>query len=260
MSEPAKPRSVGAVVNALSILRYLARSGTPTGVSAIARATGVTPSTTFNILRTLATERLVVFDTEAKTYRLGFGVVELAVGLLGTNHGDLIRPELERLALNSGALMCLWQVTDTNRVVLIDRVWDPDTIRVDLPLGKRLPSLIGAVGRAIAASGTLDEDDLRLRFARLRWQDPPGFQGYLDSVTQARATGYGLDLGNLFRGVNSVAAVVHDHAKKPRYGISGVVLGGQTSLEEMHRLGRELTEVAERIGAALFAARQRNIA
>lgn len=55
-------KDVGAVVNAIQILRHLANAEGPEGATAIARATGISPSTTFNILRTLSNEQLTSFD------------------------------------------------------------------------------------------------------------------------------------------------------------------------------------------------------
>jgi DNA-binding IclR family transcriptional regulator len=246
-------RSVGAVVHALRILRHLASQGTPSGVSAISRATGVNTSTCFNILRTLTAERLVVFDPDTKSYRLGFGVVELAIGLLGANHGDLIRPELERLSLNYGALMCLWHITDNERIVLADRVYASTSVRVDMHVGTRLPSLIGAVGRCVAAARNFEENELRRRFAGLRWQNPPSFEDYQSDVRQATREGYARDVGNLFIGVDIVASLVVDHTGRPRYGLSGIAIGGQVSNDAMTRLGLQLHEVGRRIGQALFA-------
>ncbi|TVS01841.1 MAG: IclR family transcriptional regulator [Rhodobacteraceae bacterium] len=247
-------RAVGAVVQALRILRHVAASGEAEGVSAIARATQTNTSTCFNILRTLAAEGLVVFDAEAKQYRLGMGVLELAVGLMGTNHGDLIRPELERLALNAPALICLWQITDTERVVLLDRAWNPGSVRVDLPVGKRLPSSVGAIGRAIMAARKLSDDELRRRFAKLRWQRPLSFETYLDSVRSAEQHGYGRDPGVLYAGVESVAAIVPDAQGQPRYGLSAVSIQGQIEEAALHQLGVELATVGQRIGRALFRA------
>ncbi|MDG7115625.1 helix-turn-helix domain-containing protein, partial [Streptococcus pneumoniae] len=91
---------VGAVAHAIRILRHLAGATAPLGVAAVARGTGISPSTCFNILRTLARARFVAFNDSDKTYSLGLAVAELAAGLIGVSHAELIRPELERLALN----------------------------------------------------------------------------------------------------------------------------------------------------------------
>jgi len=246
------PRTVGALVQALRILRHLSAQGTPQGVTAIARATGVNGSTCFNILRTLAAEGMVVFDPVAKTYRLGLGVLELAIGLLGVNPGDLIRPELERLALAHGALICLWHVTDNDRIVLAERAFDPNAIRVELPPGKRLPALAGGVGRVIAAYRNYTEAELRRRFAELRWQSAPRFEDYRASIAEAAERGYGLDIGQLYIGVDVVGAVVRDHEGRPRYGLSSITLSGQTTPQGRARVGQDLTDTCRHLGRSLF--------
>lgn len=257
LSDATLPKpTVGALVQALRILRHMAAHGAPEGASAIARATGVNGSTCFNILRTLAAEGLVVLDSGTKTYRLGLGVLELAIGLLGANPGDLIRPELERLALTHGALICLWHITDNDRLVLIERAFDPSVIRVDLPQGKRLPAFVGGVGRVVAAHRRYGEAELRRRFAELRWQSPPRFDDYLASVARAGIAGYGVDNGQLYIGVDVVGAVVLDQARQPRYGISSVTLQGQTDDAKQARIGADLNEVCQRIGEALFPCRE----
>ncbi len=100
-------KDVGAVVNAIQILRHLAHADGPQGVAAIARATGISPSSAFNILRTLSNERLTSFDDAGKTYQLGLGLSELAVGFVGRSYADLIQPELERLSLAHHILIAL---------------------------------------------------------------------------------------------------------------------------------------------------------
>jgi len=254
IEDGAQIRPVGALVNALRILRHLSALGRPAGVNAIARATGVNPSTCFNILRTLTAEGLVSFDAGAKTYRPALGLVELAVGVLGTNPGDLIRPELERMALQYGVLMCLWHITGDERVVLIERAFDPAATRVDLPLGKRLPIYTGGVGRILAAQRRLSETEIRRHFDALRWQaPPPSFEAYLASVAEAGRLGYAVDLGQLYIGVDVVGALIVDAGGIPRYGMSSISLAGQMDEAARRAIGEDLFLTGRRIGAQLFA-------
>ena len=249
----AGTRSVGAVVQAICILRHLAAQEAPSGVTAVARATGLNTSTCFNILRTLAAEGLVVFNTEAKTYCLGFGILELSTSLLGASPVDLIRPELERLAHGRPVVVCLWHVTQNDRVVLADRVCDPTTmVRVEMAPDIRLPSFAAAVGRCVAAAWRVPDAELRRRFDGLRWQNPPSFEAYLADVRRAEGEGYALDLGQMFVGLDTAAAVIADHRGHPRFGISAISIHGQMGRADLEALGRELRDVARRIGAALF--------
>ena len=237
-------RDVGAVVNALRILQFLAASNTPVGVAAVARGTRISTSTCFNILRTLARARFVSFHTTEKTYALGLAMAELTSGLLGVSHAELIRPELERLALNYETLVLLWRVTDDNHLVLIDRAHSHAAIRVEIG--------IGALGRCVAAAVQLPPTELRRRFAALRWQLPPTFAAYQADVAKAQETGWALDDGALYRGLVTVAAVVADQEDRPRFGFSGVSIAGQQSQARGEGGGRDLRELATLVGLSLF--------
>src|SRR3546814_1492814 len=118
MAVSDKQRDVGAVVHAMRILRHLAGTPSSQGVAAVARGTGISPSTCFGILRTMARAGFVSFREADKTYRLGLAVAELAVGMIGSSHLDLIRPEIERVALNQGMLIALWRITCGGHIVV----------------------------------------------------------------------------------------------------------------------------------------------
>ena len=82
MADDPRQKLVPAVQSGTSILRHLSANGTPLGATQIARDCGLNVSSAFNILRTLSHEGLVSFDPQAKTYRLGLGLLDLAAPLL----------------------------------------------------------------------------------------------------------------------------------------------------------------------------------
>jgi DNA-binding IclR family transcriptional regulator len=248
------PKFVGAVMQATSILRTLARMGEPAGVAAIAREAGVSASTCFNILRTLANERLISFDPAQKTYQMGLGVLEFTVPLLGANQADLIRPELIRLSQERPCLVCLWHVTDNERIVLVDRVSSGNIVRIDVQIGSRLPAAVGAVGRCYAANQKLSDAALRKQFARLQWQSPPGFEEYKRDVAEARRTGYAFDPGNLFRGVDIAGALVTDTRGTARFGLSVIAISGQMKHDDLKAAALDLRDAADWISETLFGA------
>lgn len=248
-------RDVGAVSHAVQILRVLSSAQGAHGVTVIARESGVSPSTCFNILRTLVRARFVAFDGRDKTYRLGLGVAELALGLVGIAQADLIRPELERLALNYEMLLALWQVTDDRHLVLLDRAYGDAAVRVEMRPRLRLPMLAGAVGRAAAAILDLPDAELRRRFATLRWESPPAFRAYAEEVAEGRKRGWSEDRGQLYRGIVSVAAVAADRERRPRFGFSAIGIVGRHDGETLTRVGLELRDVAQLVEQALFSGR-----
>ncbi len=244
-------KDVGAVVNAIQILRHLAHSADAEGVATIARATGISASTTFNILRTLTNEQLVSFDGTNKSYRLGLGLSELAVSFIGYSYTDLIQPELERLSLNHRILVVLWQVTGDNHIMAMSRAI-PNSAHVDVRLNSRLPELIGAGGRCIAGLRNLPKDELRRRFARLHWENPPPFATYAKDARTSLDTGWAIDEGNLYRGVSLVASAIADQHDQPRFVISGIGIEAQHTRAELEIMGEALNQTARFISRALF--------
>ncbi|MBL6459062.1 IclR family transcriptional regulator [Belnapia sp. T6] len=248
----ASPKDVGAVFNAVQILACLAASTKPMGVAAVARASGVSTSTCFNILRTLTRARYVAFHHAEKTYSLGLAIAELAAGLIGTSPTALIRPEMERLALKHGMLVLLWRITEDDHVILVDRAHSQSAIRVEISIGFRMPALAGAVGRSIAAALDLPAAELSRRFKPLRWQSSPGFDTYRSEVAAARNCGWAIDKSNLYNGIISIGTVICDASGAPRFGLSGVCIAGQYSEETLHSFGQDLLEVASIASKSLY--------
>lgn len=249
---PAKQRDVGAVVHAMQILRHLASVSSPQGVAAVSRATGISPSTCFSILRTMVRARFVSFRQTDKTYSLGLAVAELAIGMIGSSYPDLIRPEIERLALNHDMLIALWRITAEGHIVVLDRAYGEHVVHVDMRVGSRLPALIGAVGRCVAAQLQLPPAELRRRFTQLRWENPPSFETYEEEVARARIDGWAKDAGRLYQGITTVASIVADQDGHSRFGISGIAIQGRHTPEQIDRLGHELRDLSAYLGRALF--------
>ncbi|HEY1981461.1 MAG TPA: IclR family transcriptional regulator C-terminal domain-containing protein [Xanthobacteraceae bacterium] len=233
--------SVPAIMHAVRILRYLSQRKA-TGVTIIAQDTGISASSCFNILRTLAGQGLVKFNSRTKTYSLGVGMAEIASGLFGGSSLKSIRSSLDRIAKEYGVLLAIWHITIEEHVVLIERIFPDLRARVELQLAQRLPAFAGAVGRSIAAVQSASHDLLRKRFKEIRWQTPTTFEEYLAGVQRARKLGYAIDDGRLIRGVNSVAVPLLG-PNGPHLGISGVTIAGQVSPEDLNRLGADLHSV-----------------
>lgn len=230
----------------------------PASVSHLARATGISPSSCFNLLRTLADEGVVAFDPMSKTYQLGFGLLEIASPLIGRDETVLIRQLLDRIARRYHALITLWQVTDNNRITLIDRMHGNSTVRIEMRLGARVPALAGAIGRSVAAATRPPLSELRRRFAALRWQVPISFDEFRKDIDRAALDGFGTDLDHWTRGVHAVGTVVLDAGGIPRLCIGGLALAGELPLTNLRSLGGELRDAAKTIGNSLYHAGRTN--
>ena len=252
MADDQGQKFVPAVQNAMLILRLLAVAGGPMGATQIARETGLNVSSAFNILRTLSHEGLLSFDPGAKTYRIGLGLLEFAAPLLGANPADLIRPLMNAIAQDHQVMIALWQITPTERIVLIDHFTAPHIVQAAVARNSRLPVFAGAIGRCYAASRGLDRDQTRTGYDRVRWQSAPGFDAYWHDVQQARQTGVARDRGQLFRGLQIVASLARDAEDNPRLGMSSITISGQHDEPALTRVGEALAEAAGQIERSLF--------
>jgi DNA-binding IclR family transcriptional regulator len=247
---PDKP--VGALVSGLAVLRYLASSTTPAGVTRIARDLGLHASTCFNLLKTLVHEGLVNFDEPTKTYTIGLGLVELAKGALEqTSYVRMVHPYLQEIAASHRVTATLWHRTHGDRVVLLDRADNESTIRVHMSIGQRLPMYVAALGRCMAAHTELSPAELKLKFQALRWEDGPDFKDYLAEVAQVRERGYAVDNGSYAKGVTTVSSAVLDANGRPIMAISAVGFSGQLDAGGIQSLGELIKARAERVSRAL---------
>ena len=125
-----KGKSVGAVRQAVAILRMLAQHPKGLGANQAARQTRLNPSTVYNILRTLVDERLVSFDESEKRYRIGMGALQIAGAQQALSLVDIFRPELVRIATNFECLTVLWRFTADDRAILVERELADTPIRL----------------------------------------------------------------------------------------------------------------------------------
>lgn len=250
-SANAPKTEVGAVVNAIRILKHLASLDGPEGVTAVARATGISPSTTFNILRTLHAQEIVSLDPAAKTYQLGIGLAEIMGGVIAMSPFQLIQPELDRISDASGGQAVLWRrIEDEWAAVATGRMATP--VRVETALGVRIPLHGGAVGRMVAAAASLDRKALRKIHARLDFENPPPFDDFAQQVEQARESGWALDDSQTYLGVTGVASLILDRQQQPQFGISTVFLTQRRELAQLAEVGADLRQTCARISSVLY--------
>lgn len=246
---------VKPVVNAIGILRYLAHKGAPERAADIARHLELNPSTCFNILRTLVSEGVVDFNPLSKTYSAGLGLARLAEQLVTQGHRvQLAMPFMRDLAIECGITVTLWRRMDHDRIVLISSESSPTDLHIYMPLGQRLPILMGASGRLFVGRMNLSEDDLRAEFDGIRWARPLSFKEYLTQVHLGQQNEWAVDDGYFSDGVLAIAAAICDRANNIVYTVSAVMIrsnhGGNKA--KIKSLGESLKKLAKRLETILF--------
>jgi DNA-binding IclR family transcriptional regulator len=247
---PAKP--VNALARGIAILRYLDSQGEPVGVVQIARDLKINASTCFNLLRTLAHERLAIFDPATKKYSPGLGVLELAHGALKQGgHIRLLHPQLKQIADEHRVTVLLWQLVPPNRALVVDLAEAPTALRVHFTVGQRLPSLIGALGRCFAGHLGLPKAQIKAMFKELRWQDPPTFEQYWSDVEETRRTGFAVDIGRYNRNFTTVAAPILASDGRAAMAVSAITFSGDIDRSRTLQLAADLKRVTGEASRAL---------
>lgn len=245
--------AVGSVVNAVAILRYLATSERQ-GVNAIARAVAISPSSCFNILRTLADEGFVDFDLATKHYSLSSEPARLF--RLQTDlsaWATWVEDGLAKLAAEFAVTSGLWQLTG-RRVLLVQVAESERTTRIHLAPGQRLPAYIGALGRCVAAAQGLCLDAVTERITALRWQQPPEPADYWAGMQDALRRGWTIDEGNYLKGVTTIAAAIKGANGVLSHCLTSTMFSGQHEPQLISTIGDRTALLAKQASERLAAA------
>jgi DNA-binding IclR family transcriptional regulator len=225
LARTVKDSKAPAISRAAAVLRLLGKSESALPLQAIAKELGLVPSTCLYVLRALVAEELVSFDADTKRYALEAGVLTLARQWLRRNRfGDLAQPVIDRLAQQFGVTMLGVQIMGLDHIIAV-AVAQAGGFQLSVQVGTRFPALISATGRCIAAFGQYPEADLKARFDRLRWEEPPSFDQWQAQVAETREQGFGVDEGNYISGVTVLAAPIWKNAGRPSHALVAIGVG-----------------------------------
>ena len=245
---------VPAVDQASRILICLAK--TPSfkmNLTDICKSVGIHKSKGYAILKTLLNHRFVERDDEGKTYTLGPGLISLSRRVLDNlEYRDKAGPFLERLAKQTGSTATFGIINARNFIVIAKREGSREvflTIRV----GYRLGITHGAVGKAIVPFLPEEEREAILRQERLLFHGDPSKLDRKRMEAEfelCRKVGYALDLGEMFHGLNAIAAPVFDHEGKPT---GALLVTGAFSKSLAREYGSVVAECAREFSATIGA-------
>ena len=244
---------VKPVANAIRILRYLNQTGKPARTTQVARVLSINTSTCFNILRTLVAEGVVDFDSVSKTYRPGLGLLKLVGSSLREGQRlETARPLLHDLAERFSVTATLWRRIGDDRIVLVAVEQSPGDLRIHMSTGQRLPFLMGATGRLVAADLGLTKTEAAAGFRSLRWARPITFETYWKEVQESRERGWAIDDGYFSHGIMTVAVPVYDTSGAMSFSLSSVMFRGQYDAAGIDKLGQEMKRLSPRLTDLLY--------
>lgn len=202
--------TVRSIDRAIDVLQVLERADAPLRLVDISRQSGLHSATALRILSVLQNRGLVIAENQA--YRLGVAALGLAHGFLGTDpisRGAL--PFMQQLSATTNMTVSLYLRVDLDRI-LVARVDGADPLRYQIPIGRRLPLVVGS-GKVIAAG--LDDDTRRAILESTRgYTRPDGVRVTADEVArqfaQAHDQGYFITIGDRDLAVGAISVPVRD--------------------------------------------------
>jgi IclR family transcriptional regulator, blcABC operon repressor len=239
-----------AVTRAVALLEELARSPHPLTLTELARRLDLAKSTVANLCAAL--EGTGMARRTDIRWALGYKVVELGQGFLAGT--DLVT-EFRRLAQELPAgrdETVLLAVLDGTDVLYLARHDGSQPVRLASDVGRRLPAVVTALGKAMLAS--LPDEELRARLAgevelpQLTPRSHPTKAALLADLDVTRARGYSVDDEQNTEGVTCFGVAVpgrHD----PPTAVSTTLLTARITPALREVMVRDLTDLAGRLAS-----------
>jgi IclR family transcriptional regulator, blcABC operon repressor len=237
-----------AVTRAVALLEELARSGGPLTLTELARRLDLAKSTVANLCAALEGSGMV--RRSDIRWALGYKVVELGQGFLAGT--DLVA-EFRRLtdALPAGhAETMLLAVLDGADVLYLARHDGSQPVRLASDVGRRLPAVVTALGKAMLASLPPEALDARLaavgELPLLTARSHRTLDALHADLRATRARGFAVDDEQSTEGVTCLGVAIPGFTDPPT-AVGTTLLAARMTTDLREALVRDLTDLAQRL-------------
>ena len=205
---------VQSIERAMSIIEVLDEHG-ELGISEISDELGLEPSTVHRIVSTLKGLGYVNQNRENHKYSNSFKLFEIGNNVVKSLClKKQAMPFMRELSDKTNEAVNL-AVMDGKYVIYIDKIESQSTIRVDLSVGKRMPTYCTGLGKIMLAYmpetkvRELLEDEPFVRFTK---NTVPDLETLFQHLARIRKQGYCIDNEEYIEGLFCVAAPVWGHS------------------------------------------------
>lgn len=239
-----------AIRRAIEVVRLVAqiqRSGAT--LSRIVRATGLTSSTAFRILRSLTEERLLRYDPVSRYYYVGPLAFEL--GLAASAEASVQarwRDAVDRIARETRLTTYLMARSDNDAACLLCAQGSTALRAMPIEVGQRLPLGIGAGSLAILA--TLDDAEIdqiiSAQGRRLELFAAAGAQPerIWEGVRRTRQEGFAVSHGVVAPGVVGVGVAIPRGDGLAQLALSASAVASTVDLAEVEKIASLIAAAA----------------
>ena len=252
---PSAPRSgTQSIERAVALLERLGASERSLGLSEIARAVGLNPSTTHRLLRALVVAGYVEQEPTTEQYRLGLGIAVLGQRALEHAGYHVAKPVLDDLSARTGESVSLG-IRRGNEVVVIEQAVSASPLRFDHPAGTELAMHASAMGKVLLANAARSierEVALLATFDRFTDRTITAADDVVAELTAIRDRGWATNVEERHVGVCGIAAPV-----LARSGVAHAAIGVQgpsvrLTVDRLHELAPLVTAAADEVAALVI--------
>ena len=211
---------IQSLARGLKILEILGQAQDGVSITELAESLGVDKGSASRLVATLASYGYAEKDERTRRYHLGLQVVSLSRSLLTRLPlRETAKPFLRELMERTGECAHL-AIPARGKVLYIDQVESPATLRVNAQVGTMNPLHCTALGKVLLAFGDLELPAVLESFTPHTLTDPHRLRKNLEQV---RARGYAEDDEEFDLGVRCIAVPVFDFRGKlvGSMGVSG---------------------------------------
>ncbi len=223
---------VAALAKGLTILEAFTPQEPRLSLAKLTHQTGLPKTTVFRLLQTLQKLGFVIFDEERKVFFPGPRAMSLgATALSAMDIADVVHPHLNKLFQTTKEIVN-YGILDGEAVVYCVRMGPRQLVRIDAPLGARVPVHNTSIGRAFLAF--LPEDQRQSLLGRVSQDLPKAEASRLKKlINEAERTGYAVCDGDADPDVRAVAVPIRDRRGRMSAAINVVAPISRMSLKRM---------------------------
>lgn len=233
---------IQSLARGLKILDLLGQSQDGISITELAETLGVDKGSASRLMSTLAHYGYAEKDEITRRFHLGAQVVSLSRSVLTRLPlREAAKPYLRQLMEQTGECAHL-AVPAQGKVMYIDQVESPATLRVNAQVGTMNPLHCTALGKVLLAFGDLDFSNRLDTFTPSTITDPEMLRLHLDEI---RRLGYAVDDEEFDLGVRCIAVPVFDFRGKVvgSMGVSGPAT--RVTLERLPELAATVVEIGK---------------
>jgi DNA-binding IclR family transcriptional regulator len=233
---------IQSLARGLKILDILGQAQDGVSITELAETLGVDKASASRLMATLVNYGYAEKDGQTRRFHLGPQVVPLSRSVLARlSIREVAKPFLRELMERTGECVHL-AVPAQGKVLYIDQVESPATLRVNAQVGTLNPLHCTALGKALLAFGDLELPPLLESFTPHTLIDPARLRKNLEQV---RAQGYAVDDEEFDLGVRCIAVPVFDFRGRAAgsIGISGPAT--RVTPERLSELAASVVEIGK---------------